>query len=159
MRPPEYRVNLTAHETNRLEQFIRKPTAPQNLVKRAKIILMADGEGKSNKEISEMPGITLSKVSIWTKRRIERTLDPVGQRLSDRPRSGSPGKITPEQWCQIMSVCCTPPKEYGYPLSHRTGPELAKEVVNQGIVEAVSVSHLNDFLKKQNYSRTAPATG
>lgn len=46
IRPAEYRINLTAQEANRLEQLIHKSTAPQNLVKRARIILMADGEGK-----------------------------------------------------------------------------------------------------------------
>lgn len=159
MRPPEYRINLTAHETNRLKQLIRKSTAPQNVVKRAKIILMANGEGKSNKEISERLGTTLSNVTIWTKRWIDRALDSIEERLSDRPRPGSPGKISPEQWCQIMAVCCTPPEEYGYPMSHWSGSELAVEVVKQGIIESISVSHLNDFLKKRNYNRTALATG
>lgn len=159
MRPPEYRINLTAHETNRLERLTRKSTAPQHLVKRAKIILMADGEGKSNKEISELLGTPLAKVTIWTKRWIDRMLDPIEERLSDLPRPGSPCKITPEQWCKIMAVCCTSPQEYSYPITHWSGQELAKEVVKQGIVESISVSHLNDFLKKQNYNRTALATG
>ncbi|WP_286019190.1 hypothetical protein, partial [Candidatus Venteria ishoeyi] len=60
---------------------------------------------------------------------------------------------------QIMAICCRPPREYGYPITHWTGTELAKEVIKQGIIETISVSHLNDFLKKQNYNRTAPATG
>lgn len=111
MRPQEYRINLTAYETSQLEQLIRQSTAPQNLVKRAKIILMANGEGQSNKEISEILGTTLAKVTMWTKRWIDRALDSIEERLSDLPRPGSPGKITPEQWCQIMAVCCTPPQE------------------------------------------------
>ena len=159
MRPPEYRINLTAHETNRLEQLIRKSTAPQNQVKRAKIILMADGEGQSNLVIAERLDTTLANVTTWTKRWIDRALDSIEERLSDLPRPGSPGKITPEQWCQIMAVCCTHPKEYGYPISHWSGPELAREVIRQGIVESISVSHLNDFLKKQNYSRIVCGIG
>jgi putative transposase len=67
------------------------------------------------------------------------------ERLSDLPRPGSPCKITPEQWCKIMAVCFTAPQEYGYPITHWSGHELVKEVVKQGIVESISVSHLNDF--------------
>lgn len=159
MRPPEYRINLTAHETNQLEQLIRKSTAPQGVVKRARIILLADGEGKSNKEISKILGTTMANVTTWTKRWIERALDPIVERLSDLARPGSPSKITPEQWCQIMSVCCTVPQEYGHPITHWTGRELAKEVIKQEIIESISVSHLNDFLKKQNYNRTVAVIG
>ena len=159
MRPAEYRINLTAHETKRLKPLIRKLTAAQTLVKRAKIILMAKGEGKSNKEIAERLGTTLSNVTIWTKRWIDRTLDSIEERLSELPRSGSPEKISPEQWCQIMAVCCTSPEEYDYPMSHWSGPKLAVEVVKPGIIESISVSHLNDLLKKRNYNRTALAIG
>lgn len=159
MRLPAYRTNLTADETKKLEQIIRKSTAPQHLVRRARIILMANGEEKSNKVIAEKLGITSSKVSIWTKRWTDRAEDTVEERLSDLPRSGAPCQITPEQWCKIMAVCCTPPEEYDYPMTHWTGKELANEVIKQGIVESISVSHLNDFLKKQNYNHTVLAIG
>lgn len=115
------------------------------MVKRAKIILAADEEGKSNKEIAEMLGTTLANVSIWTKRWIDRARDFVEERLSDLPRTGAPCKISAEQWCQIMAVCCRAPQEYGYPMTHWTNRELAKEVVKQGIVEPISPSHLHDF--------------
>ena len=92
MRPAAYRINLTAHEVRQLEQMIRKSTAPQHLVKRAKIILMANEEGKSNKEIAARVGTTLGKVTKWTRRWIEKALDPVKERLSDLPRCGSPVK-------------------------------------------------------------------
>lgn len=159
MRPPEYRINLTVHEINQLEQLIRKSTAPQNQVRRAKIILMANGEGKSNKEIADLLDTTSAKVTTWTKRWIDRALDWIEERLSALPRPGSPSKITPKQWCQIMAGCCKPPQEYGYPISHWTGPELVPEVVKQGLIESISVSQLNDFLKKPNYHRIALATG
>lgn len=156
---PKYKINLTGYEIRQLKQLIRKSTAGQHLVKRAKIILMVNEEGKSNTNVAQDLSTTPANVTMWTKRWIDRAMDPVEERLSDLPRPGSPSTITPEQWCQIMAVCCTPPEEYAIPISHWTGPELAKEVVKQGIVDSISVSHLNDFLKKQNYNRTALAIG
>ena len=159
MKSAGYRINLTDSEIDQLKQLIRKSTAPQDLVKRAKIILMANEEHQSNRTISERIGTTVANVTKWTKRWINRALEPVKERLSDLPRSGSPCRITPEQWCQIIAVACTPPAEYDRPITHWSGSELADEVIKQGIVESISKSHLNDFLKKQTYSRTALVTG
>ena len=159
MRPPEDRINLTTPETNQLWPFRRQSTAPPNLVKRAKIIRIANGEGQSHRELSERLGTTSAKVPTWTKRWIDRALDSIEERLSDLARPGSPGQITPKRWCQILAVCCTPPQESGYPRTHWTGHELATEVVKPGIVERISVSPLNDGVKKPNDNRLAPALG
>ena len=147
MRRHAYRINLTANEKNQLEQRIRKQTASQNIVKRAKIILLSNEGKKMNKEISKILGIAASKITVWTKRWIDRTLDPVEERLSDLPRSGSPSRVTQEQWCQIMALACKPPENYGYPITNWTHRELIKEVIKQGIVDNISISHVGNFLK------------
>lgn len=67
--------------------------------------------------------------------------------LSDKPRSGCPGKFTAEQICQIMNVACETPEENGLPLSHWTLSELAAELVRRKIVESISNSQLCVFLK------------
>ena len=71
----------------------------------------------------------------------------VQETLADRPRSGSPGKFSAEQLCQIIAVACQPPAESGRPVSHWTAQELADEVVKQEIVESISPRHIGRFLK------------
>lgn len=148
MRPAKYRINLTGNEQNQLEQLIRNQTTPQNKVRRAKLILMANRDGKTNKEIAEILNATPADVTMWTQRWIESALEPVEVRLEDLPRSGAPDKFTPEQWCQIMALACESPEDYGYPITHWTYRELAREVIKQGIVEKISISHLGDFLRE-----------
>lgn len=134
MRPTRYRIKLTEKERDKLEQLIRNQTTPQNKVKQAKILLYANGEGKSNQWIANKLKVALSDVTKWTKRWIDRIAEPIEERISDLPRSGAPCRITPEQWCQIMALACEPPENYGLPITHWTHKELAREVIKQGIV-------------------------
>ena len=56
-----YRVNLLASERRELEELIRKQTTAQHIAKRARIILMANGDGATNQEIADRLGFTTPK--------------------------------------------------------------------------------------------------
>jgi transposase len=148
MGSPKYRINLTSQELEKLEQIIRTQTAPQNEVKRAKIIIMANEEGKTNKEISEILNTTSAEITKWTKRWIDCTLVPIGKRLKDLLSERAPDTFTPEQWCQIIALACESPNKYDRPITHWTYRELADEAIKQGIVKSISASHVGDFLRK-----------
>ncbi len=60
--------------------------------------------------------------------------------LSDRPRSGRPRQITALERAQICALTCQLPAQTGVPLAHWTGPELRMELLERGLVNAVSVS-------------------
>ncbi len=156
---PKYRVKLRDKERAQLEQLVRRHSTPQNLVRRARIILLANGEAQSNTAISEHLGVTKANVTHWTKRWIERASESTENRISDLPRSGAPSRITAEQWCKIMALACELPEIHGLPISHWSHKELRNEILKQGIVEQISVSHVGTFLKQQNFNLTAVATG
>ncbi len=86
----KHRINLTRYEEQELVSLINRPSTSQNIVLRAKIILLANGEQKKNKEIIAELNIQSQDVSRWTKRWLERSPETVIQRLSDLPRSGAP---------------------------------------------------------------------
>lgn len=159
MRPPKYRTHLTGKEKAALEQLVRNHTTPQNLVRRARIILLANEERKTNKEIAELLGTDSPTVTKWSKRWIDRASESTEDRLSDSPRSGSPVTITAKQWCRIMALACELPEDHGRPMTHWTYAELADEAMKQGIVDHISTSHLFNFLKKQNFNLIGVATG
>lgn len=142
-----YRINLTPQERTELERLERGHTTPQHVAKRARIILMANEERESNQDIAKRLGTTKGKVTQWTQRWIERALEPIRERLSDRPRSGAPDTITPEQWCRVVALACEAPEAYGRPITHWTSRELAAEAVKQGIVEHLSPGHLRRVLE------------
>lgn len=65
--------------------------------------------------------------------------------LQDAPRSGTPSTYTAEQITLIIALGCRGPEEFERPITHWTMPELADEVVKQGIVEKVSETSLRRF--------------
>jgi len=148
MRVPKYRISLTQQERETLRRITRKHTAKQSVVNRAKIILMAD-EGKMNQAIAADLGVNVHVITTWTKRWLERSNDPVEERLQDLQRPGTPDTFTPEQWCQIIALACENPADHGRPITHWTHRELADEIIKQGIVETISPSHLGRILKKR----------
>jgi len=143
-----YRINLTSLERATLERLANGHTTAQTIVKRAKIVLMANRDGTSNRQIAKHLKTTKAKVTLWTRRWIERSLKSIQERLADAPRSGRPAEITPEQWCQIIALACEPPQTYGHPITHWSSRELADEVLKQGIVRNLSAGHLRKILKK-----------
>jgi transposase len=141
-----YRINLTSPERTELERLARGHTTPQHIARRARIVLLANEEGMSNRDIAGRLGTTKGKITLWTKRWIERALEPIRERLSDLPRSGAPETITPEQWCRVVALACESPQAYGRPITHWSSRELAAEAVGQGIVEHLSAGHLRRVL-------------
>jgi putative transposase len=72
----------------------------------------------------------------------------VEERLQDAPRPGTPPTFTLEQITQLYALACAPPEQYGRPISHWTAPELADELVKQGIVESISPRHVGRVLEE-----------
>lgn len=158
MRPVKYPVNLSQEERGILDKETKKHSARQSIVRRAKIILMAD-EGRMNQEIAARLDVNVHVVTTWMQRWHERSSDPVLERLQDLPRPGTPDTITPEQWCLIIALACEKPEDHGLPISDWTHRELAKAAIEQGIVETISPSHLGRMLKKRIYNHTASSIG
>lgn len=158
-RPTKFRINLTAAEELELDKLYRGHSTPQLMARRAKIVLMANGDAKSNIEIAGKLGVNKAKVTLWTCRWIDRWDVSVAERLRDLPRPGAPDTITPEQWCRIIALACEPPEDHGRPITHWSGKELADEVIKQRIVERISASHLCKMLKKTACNRIATDTG
>src|SRR5262249_59096531 len=67
---------------------------------------------------------------------------------ADRPRSGNPGKFTPEQVTQILALACEPPEQSGRPITHWTYKELADEAKQRGIVAAISAAQVGRYLRE-----------
>jgi len=159
MARPRFRINLLEDERDELQALVDAPGTPQFLVRRARIVLLANGECRSNREIAETLKIHKSDITVWTKRWIERIFESVLARLSDRARSGRPPRIDAEQWCRTIAPACEPPQQHGRPISHWSSRELAEEACKQGIVDRLSAGHLSKVLKKKTSSPIAAATG
>jgi transposase len=152
--------------SERQEKVLRKlstaTTVAQRLVQRASIILRAFS-GAANQDIAQQVGLGRGQVGIWRRRwqdafskliRIECSEGPPALRraiedlLGDEPRPGCPGKFTAEQLTQLIALACEPPAKSGRPITHWTGKELAEEASARGIVDSISPSQVNRYLRQ-----------
>ena len=156
------KVTITERQHDILETIHNAPTASSQLRQRATIILLAFQKW-GNEEIATEVALSRRQVSTWRRRwadawqrliRIECTQTQAALRraieqvLHDEPRSGPPGKFTPEQIVAILAVACEPPEKSGRPITHWTAKELADEVIKRGIVPSISVAQVGRYLRE-----------
>jgi len=143
--------NLTAIELseklkNILEKITRQAKCPQNLVKRAKIILMC-AENINNSQIARNLTTDRELVRRWRNRWVlksskikeaeEQNLPDkeitkiIIEILSDEYRSGAPATFTPEQIVQIMGIALEKPEDSGLPITNWSETAIAKEAVKR----------------------------
>ena len=109
---------ITERQQAVLRQMAAAPTSPVRLAQRAQIVLRAF-EGALNQTIAAAIHLDPTAVGLWRRRwvkvwpklvQIECTETHAAFRraiedlLADAPRSGNPGKFTPEQITQILAL-------------------------------------------------------
>src|SRR3979409_816404 len=107
-------LDLTLDARRDLPALVRRHTAPQQLVLRARIILLA-ADGLNNSQIARTLGLEADTVRLWRQRwqtwqAVALTDRSVAERLTDAPRSGCPARITPEQVRRIGSPRSSSPR-------------------------------------------------
>jgi len=153
---------ITERQQTVLRQMATAPTSPVRLPQRAEIILRAF-DGEENRAIAAAIDLDPTAVGLWRRRwaqawpqliQIECTQTQAAFRravadvLSDAPRSGNPGKFTPEQITQILALACEPPAQSGRPVTHWTYKELADEAHKRGIVVSISAAQVGRYLRE-----------
>jgi transposase len=141
-------IPVSEKHRRELEAIERRRNAPQGLVRRAQIILLA-ARGVGVRATAERLGIGRATVQRWRRRwssapATESTLE----RLVDAPRPGTPATFTPEVICSILALACEPPKRDGRELTHWTHADLAAEAAARGIVESISPDSIGRFLRE-----------
>ncbi|MEC3974367.1 IS630 family transposase [Amycolatopsis sp. H20-H5] len=111
---------------------------------RAWIVLLA-AQRWSNAAIAIEVGIGVDTMRTWRGRFAAQGLAG----LLDRARSGRPPRFSPVQVAQVKALACQLPVRAGVALSRWSCPELAREVVGQGIAEAISASTVWRWLVRE----------
>jgi transposase len=100
-----YRVTLTAEERSHLAALIQKGKVSVRRVKRAQILLAADG-GATDETIAKTVAVGTSTVYRTKQRFVEEGLE---RALSELPRSGAPRKLHVEDEAMLCAVACSAP--------------------------------------------------
>lgn len=151
----KYRVCLTAEERVELERLVSKgKTAARKLV-HARILLLADGEGRPDQEVVAALGVALRTVERVRKRLVTEGLDAA---LNHKPQPPRPDKIKIrgdlEQ--KLIRLACTEPPQGR---CHWTLQLLADQMVVLGLVDSISTETVRQALKKTTSSRGSSRRG
>lgn len=140
-------VDVTETQRQELEALVRQRHAPQSLVLRARIVLLAAARLGVHETAARL-GLARRTVQRWRERwRISEDL-AVSERLRDAPRPGTPPTFTPEHIGAIVALACESPSRGGHPLTHWTQADLAAEAGARGIVTAISPHSVGRFLRE-----------
>lgn len=144
-----------------LLDFAKANTTSRRIAVRSNIILAAQ-ENLNNMEVAEKLNVSRKCVGKWRQRwyrsseglaAIEANesyaalVRAVQDSLSDDYRSGRPSKFSDVQIAKIVSIASQSPRDFERPVEDWTGRELAAEAKRQNIVQSISVSRVNVFLK------------
>jgi transposase len=156
------KVVITERQQAVLRQMATARTSPVRLAQRAEVILRAFA-GQANQAIAAAIDLDPTAVGLWRRRwakawpklvqvectetqaTFRRAIEDV---LRDAPRSGNPGKFTPEQVTQILALACEPPEQSGRPITHWTYKELADEAQKRGLVASISAAQVGRYLRE-----------
>jgi transposase len=135
---PQYHavpVMLSAGERRTLKKRARGARTAYRDWLRAQIVLAA-ARGRASARIAADLGVSVDTVRKWRGRFAARGLGG----LKDLPRSGRPRRITALERAAVVVLACQPPAATGVPLSRWSAPELAAELVAQGLASVISPS-------------------
>lgn len=157
--PKPSAVTLSDAERQGLEKLIKAHSTEQQLVPRARMVLLAS-QGLNNAQIARELQTTVDTARLWRERWLRLQPIPladlsVADRLQDRYRSGKPSQITADQICQIEALACEKPEASERPISQWTAREIADEIMKRGIIAQISPRHAARLLKRTQ-SQTAP---
>ena len=141
-------VSVSPEEREVLEGLVRAHSTPQQLGKRARLILQA-ADGVGVRESARQVGVWPKTARYWRKRWRQADGRSIGERLADAPRSGKPPTYTAEQICAIVAMACEKPSESERPISQWSQREIADEAIRRGLVPNVSQRSVGRFLKKR----------
>jgi transposase len=136
-----FQIMLRASERRWLKRLVRKPTAQQRQVTRARIVLLA-AAGWTNAGIARKLEIVPNTAAKWRKRYAQQGVDG----LADRKRPGRPRGFTAPVVAEVKAIACELPTTRGVPLSRWSLGELRQAVIASGLVEEVSTTTLGRWL-------------
>lgn len=142
-------LELGEQELEELLRLRNSARAQMRLVQRAGIILEAAAGGTAE-QIGARAGVSDKSVRKWTARyqarRKARPDEGLECWLADAKRTGTPERIDPLAWVDLLALATSEPSASGRPITHWTQRELAEQMRLGGRVGSIHFTTVGRFL-------------
>ena len=137
-------VRLTKAERGALENFVAHGKKSARAITRARILLLSD-EGRKERELTEIWGVSRGTVSNVRKQYQTKTHAHILDLLQEAPRSGRPLKLDSRVAANVTMIACSaPPEGRGRWTLHM----IADKLVRLQVTDAISHESVRRLLKK-----------
>ena len=103
----KYEVCLNKDQRTFLKNLTRKGKESARKINRARVLLLSD-EGKKDKEIQEIVGVSDTMVETTRKKFVMEGLEIA---INEKPRPGQPKKIDGRKEAELIALACSQPPE------------------------------------------------
>jgi len=103
----KYEVYLNDDQRTFLKNLTRKGKESVRKINRVRVLLLSD-EGKKDKEIQEIVGVSDTMVETTRKKFV---LEGLERAINEKPRPGQPKKIDGRKEAELIALACSQPPE------------------------------------------------
>jgi transposase len=103
----KYEVCLNEDQRTFLKNLTRKGKESVRKINRVRVLLLSD-EGKKDKEIQEIVGVSDTMVEMTRKKFV---LEGLERAINEKPRPGQPKKIDGRKEAELIALACSQPPE------------------------------------------------
>jgi transposase len=137
-------IQITMSDQTRvlLQSWVRRPTKPSGLVRRARALLLLEG-GQRIAPTAKQVGLSERHLRKWAKRFSDQGVAG----LRERMRSGRPPVFSPQVALYVVKLACERPDQFGRSLSQWNCSELARQLQDDGIVASISFETVRQILQ------------
>jgi transposase len=125
-----------------LQHWVQRRKTPVGVARRAHAMLLLE-QGYSSAQTATRVGLAAYHVRKWAKRFHEYGVAG----LREQPRPGRPPVFAPEVALHLVKLACERPDRMGYSLSQWDGPELARKLKADGVVQSISADTVARILR------------
>lgn len=137
-----YVRKLSQEELDELHRRLDDGGAGREMGKRIRVVLLSH-QGWSIPDMQPKVDMHPNSIRKWIRRFNEGGIEA----LEDRKRGGGRPRITPEQRAAIVKVATTRPEDLGRPFTSWTLSRLRRYLVEEGVVDAISVEWVRRILR------------
>jgi transposase len=139
-----YHVQLSAHDRQRLESYVKHGKPAARAVTRARILLLAD-EHYTDEEIMEVLGVSRPTVATMRRKAHAHAGGDILQVLAEAPRPGQPVKLDSRVAAHVALIACS---QAPAGAARWTLQLIADRLIELRVVEDVCLESVRQALKK-----------